>query len=232
MARHAESLPALDGNPLLAGYEQAQRAGDADARDPLLRRYSFAVPTDVALQEIVDFSPGGIVELGAGTGYWGRLLFERGCDVVAYDLTPAPDPANRWFAGSPQWFPIERGGEAVVSRHPGRTLLISWPTKDEQWAALAARAFHAAGGQRLAYIGEPPGGRTGDDQLHALFGALQGCLSCDYGVLDVACVCATPTVWTLRSRVELPNWDDCIDDLRLYDAIPVSRRRRRFPVGR
>ncbi len=34
---------------------------------------------------------GPIIEIGAGLGYWGRLLRNRGVDYVGYDVRPSPD---------------------------------------------------------------------------------------------------------------------------------------------
>jgi hypothetical protein len=36
--------------------------------------YAFALPTDEALGAIAAVSPDGVVELGAGPGFWARLL--------------------------------------------------------------------------------------------------------------------------------------------------------------
>ena len=55
---------------------------------PLRRMYSWGVPTEEALKAIIDVSPAGVVEVGAGTGYWAMLLHTRGVDIVAYDRTP------------------------------------------------------------------------------------------------------------------------------------------------
>ncbi len=52
-------------------------------RDVFISRYGFSVPTDEALQLIASVSPQWVVEVGAGTGYWARLLNDVGVDVVA-----------------------------------------------------------------------------------------------------------------------------------------------------
>lgn len=79
-------------NPLLDAFEMATAAGgDIDGmRSQLVTRYGFAVPSDEALTAIERCSPRGVVELGAGTGYWAFLLQQRGVDVVAFDVEPAP----------------------------------------------------------------------------------------------------------------------------------------------
>jgi hypothetical protein len=197
------------GNELLDAFLAGGDPDEATAR------YAFAVPTDAALDVVAAASPHGVVELGAGTGYWARLLHERGVDVVAYDADPAPSASNRWFAGTVPWFPVEVGTEEVVARHADRTLLLVWPTRDEDWAAAAER-FHRAGGRTLVYVGEEPGGATGDDRFHALLGALDHCVQCRYGVLDAPCLCGVPHLWERTELVQLPHWPGRSDDLVVH----------------
>ncbi|KAG7385694.1 hypothetical protein PHYPSEUDO_001148 [Phytophthora pseudosyringae] len=52
-------------------------------------KYSWAIPDERALQILKHYGP--IVEMGAGSGYWARLLQLRGVDLVAYDLHVAGD---------------------------------------------------------------------------------------------------------------------------------------------
>jgi hypothetical protein len=195
-------------------------------RDAWIARYAFAVPTEEALRTVADASPGGVVEVGAGTGWWAHLLAERGVDVVAFDADPPPSPTSKWFAGSAPWHPVGRADESVVADHPGRTLLLVWPTRNEDWGGDAVARFAAAGGERLAYAGEAVGGRTGDDRLHALLGDLDRCWRCAYGVEDALCVCGVRPLWRRTATVELPHWDGYGDDLHLYerdrDAAPLG----------
>lgn len=230
-----DHLPDCGGNPLLDCYRQSTASGRHEQdRDALVRRYGFAVPTDEALESITAVSPEGVVELGAGTGYWARLLRERGVDVVAYDLFPPPSPESRWFAGVMPWYPVAHGGEAMVGRHPERTLLLIWPSRNEEWAARAAVTYHLAGGRTLAFVGEGPGGRTGDDQLHALLGHYDRCLACAYQLADTACICGMEPQWRLHCRIELPHWQGYSDDLRCYARVdtPAARPLARVPARR
>lgn len=231
-----DSLPVLAGNPLLDQYRRirAQEVPDGAARDALLRRFGFAIPTEAALGSIKAASPGGVVELGAGTGYWARLLHQRGADVVAYDLFPPPAFDNRWFSGVTPWYPVARGEEAVVEQHAERTLLLIWPTRNEEWAVRAAATYHEAGGRRLVYVGEGPGGRAGDDQLHAQLGHYDRCLACAHGLSDLACICDVAQRWRLQTSVELPHWDGINDDLHVYRRLdqPVALARPRRLTSR
>jgi hypothetical protein len=208
----------LDAYTRLAGS-----SGEEGATERLIARYGFAIPTVEALQAIAEASPQGIVEIGAGTGYWARLLGEHGADVAAYDIAPAPSPANRWFAGSEPWFPVQVGDHQVVSGHGARTLLLVWPTRDEDWPADAVTLFCAAGGARIAYVGQPPGGRTGDERFHALLGDVDRCWACAYQTPTAPCVCGVQPLYRRVRTVDLPSWPGRHDGLGLYTRDPRAR---------
>jgi len=220
-------LPPLAGNPL---HDERRRAGPIGRDDPrrqqLVRGYAYGIPTDEALDAITAASPAGVVELGAGTGYWARLLHDRGVDVIAYDRWPPSSGDNRFVDAAPSWFPVRHGDEHVVARHPERTLLLVWPTWNEPWAGDAAAQFHHAGGQTLVYVGEGPGGRTGDTILHARLGLEASCLSCSLGVLDTPCVCEIAVLWQSIHHVALPQWADADDACTIYHRATAVRRVR------
>jgi hypothetical protein len=54
-------------------------AEDEDAQE----KYAWAIPDERALKACAAFSP--LVEMGAGAGYWARLLREMGCTVSPFD---------------------------------------------------------------------------------------------------------------------------------------------------
>jgi hypothetical protein len=54
---------------------------------PLQRMFACAIPSERALQAIVALNL-PLLEVGAGSGYWARLLRARGVDVLAFDLHP------------------------------------------------------------------------------------------------------------------------------------------------
>ena len=217
-------------NPLLDAFEMATAAGgDIDGVcSQLITRYGFAVPSDEALTAIERCSPRGVVELGAGTGYWAFLLQQRGVDVVAFDVEPAPSAQNEWFAGTQPWHPVHRGDHDVVGQHPERTLLIVWPTKNEIWAATALERYYDAGGECVAFVGEGPGGRTGDDVFHALLGELTTCLQCDYGSTTSPCICSAEARWSRSETVALPHWSGYHDDLHIFNRRPLGTRPPRW----
>lgn len=207
-----DDLPALLGNPLL---DEVRRAGGVGRRHPvrerLVRRYAYGIPNDDALDVIAAASPAGVIELGAGTGYWARLLHERGVHVVAYDRSPPGSGTNRFVDEDVMWFRVGPDDQRTVSAHADRTLLLVWPTWNETWPADAVAAFHAAGGTTLVFVGEGPGGLTGDSALHAQLGAYGACVACSLGVADAPCVCGIPVLWRGVRRVAVPQWGDADD---------------------
>ncbi len=227
-----DDLPPLVGNPLATAHAGCE---DSDHQERLIREYSFAVPTDEALAVITASAALGVVEIGAGTGYWARLLHERGVDVIAYDIAPAPSPENVWFAGSAPWFPVRVGDHRSVAAHPSRTLLLVWPTSIETWPSETLQLYADVGGGRVAFVGEPPGGNTGDDVFHALLGGFDRCWSCAYDIVARPCICGVRPRWSPVSTHDLPGWGPLADVLRIYGRAgrspELSRTPRRSPSG-
>lgn len=156
-----------------AGHNSRTRPDiSIDASAPLSRhelcaRYAWAVPTETAIDALVEWSP--IVEVGAGTGYWARLIADAGGEAVAYDSHP-PGGENDYHAGGDQFYPVERGGPGDAGRHPDRTLFLCWPPFNTSMAYDAALAHLRAGGKRLIFVGEDEGGCTADDAFWRLLG--------------------------------------------------------------
>lgn len=162
-----------------------------DQRRHLNSVFSFAVPTPEVLDLIVGYGP--VVEIGAGTGYWARLLTERGCDILAFDLLG--EAFDKWFP-SGQYGDVEKGGTEKAAEHADRTLLLVWPPYDEPMALDALTAYRDAGGQRLIYVGEGCGGCTGDEAFHD---ALEG------------------PGWTEVCSMAMPQWDGINDWFTVYE---------------
>lgn len=216
--------PPTLANPLLDLFEvsMTRRAQIVEMRNTSIAKYAFAIPTVQALDRIRECSPGGVVEIGAGTGYWAHALHQRGVDVEAYDIEPAPSLRNAWFAGTPPWYRVQRRDDGVAGEHPGRTLLIVWPTKNEIWAAAAVERYFEAGGMCVVHVGEGPGGRTGDDVFHALLGELVTCAQCAYGSTTSPCICDVTAQWCRTETIVLPHWTGYHDDVHVYSPRPVT----------
>lgn len=129
-------------------------------RHEVVAQYAWAIPSEEAIDKIVEHSPHGLVEIGAGTGYWARMIRARGIDVRAYDQ--APYPAENMHA-TQLYSPVETGGPEKAALWPKHTLFLCWPPYSDPMAVDALRAYS---GDTLLYIGEGSGGCTGDDAFH------------------------------------------------------------------
>ena len=131
------------------------------ARYKLLEKYSYAVPSQQAIEYISSLSP--IVEIGAGTGYWAYLLRQLGTDIIAYDESPYK---NGYV--NHQWSEVLEGTPITLKQHTDRTLFICWPPFDTSFASDCLKNYK---GNDLIYIGEGSGGCTGDEQFFELLDA-------------------------------------------------------------
>jgi hypothetical protein len=162
IVRHLPAVihqPLSDLDPDLGITPLSDPAGlPAGHRDPLVRRYSWAIPSpgDIAwLKRVLDGR--SLVEIGAGSGYWAWQARQAGIDVIAYEPKPVTD--NDDVTG-PAYTDLERGDHQAASKHPDRALLICWPTYDASWAAQTLTAYQ---GDLLIYIGDDPGGCCADN---------------------------------------------------------------------
>jgi len=126
----------------------------------IARHFAWAVPTEEAIACIRKHAA-GVVEVGAGSGYWTWLMRQAGIVVAAFDLDPPP------FT----WSEVRRGDERVAHDHPDKALFLCWPP----WASsMAVGALAAYRGERVVYVGEWMGG-TADANFFAL---LVSCFEC------------------------------------------------------
>jgi hypothetical protein len=129
----------------------------------LAKRYAWAIPSpgDVGwLTEVA--GDRGLVEIGAGSGYWAWQARQAGIDVVAYD--PADAATNPYTDGT-EYSPVLRDGHPAARHHPERALLLCWPSRNAGWAADALRAYR---GDLLVYVGQGAGGICADDDFFRL----------------------------------------------------------------
>ena len=127
--------------------------------------WSIISPGDVAwIRERLGGA--GIVEPGAGHGYWAWQLAQAGVDVAAYE--PIAPEDNTFVIGDKPWLPVLPGDHDAVKHHPDRSLLLCWPNYGEPWAAWALAAYK---GSQLFYAGEAAGGCTADEAFFELLEA-------------------------------------------------------------
>ena len=124
----------------------------AERRRELASRFSWAIPSDAALELLARYAP--LVECGAGTGYWLALLRARGVDAIGYDRSVRQ-----------AWTRLQRGVSVKAARrHPERTLLLCWPPYDDD--AASYETLRAYRGDVLIHIGERDEGPTGSVRFH------------------------------------------------------------------
>lgn len=191
-------------NPYLALFRNLITASPSplldlgERRRELASLFSWAIPTDAALDLLARYAP--LVECGAGMGYWLALLRARGVDAIGYDRSrPGGKNAYHRSARKP-WTPIGRASSVEAARrHEDRTLVLCWPPYDDDPASYdTLRAYR---GDVLIHIGERDEGTTGSVRFHREL-ALN---------------------WTLVEELELPHWPRLQDRVMVYRRNAVRR---------
>ncbi len=124
-------------------------------RHDLVLKYAWAVPDEEVIKKIAAWSP--IVEIGAGGGYWAKLIAESGGDIICFDGQPKDNPQV-----SCDWYPVTKGDHKDAARHSDRTLFLCWPPYATN---MAWRCLDFYDGDRLIYIGEGYGGCNANDEF-------------------------------------------------------------------
>ena len=169
-------------------------------RRKLCSKYAWAIPNENAILECVKHSP--LVEMGAGTGYWARLIKESGGDIIAYDEQPIRllNHYHKMEAFEPTFFNVKRGLPSKLRKHKDRTLLLCWPPYNEY---MAFESMIHYGGNTLIFVGENCGGCTGDNLF---FKHLR-------------------RNWRLVKSVYIPVWDGVHDMMFVYKRVFRTNRR-------
>lgn len=194
------------GEPLYQEYMDAILS-EFGPREALVKKYAWAVPSEEALDMIAKYSPNGVIEIGAGTGYWADQISKRGVKVYAYDLKPA---RNHYVRGC--YAAIGRGGPGSAQRHSSGTLLLCWPPHTD---SMAVRALDHFRGDTLIYVGEGCGGCTGDDEFCKRIGE-HWYHTWNEDEEDVF----VPSDWAEIDSCSIPTFPGMHDYLRVYKRVP------------
>jgi hypothetical protein len=160
-------------------------------REEAILEYAFAVPDGGALEVVARHAP--IVEMGAGTGYWARLLRNRGVDVVAYDACPGYEPDG----GGRLYTEVLSGGPPALAAHPDRTLLLVWPPlwhEGDEHEDMSAACLDHWRGRFLVYVGDW-GVATASEAFHHRL----------------------RTEFTEVETVVIPQWEDVHDRMWVFE---------------
>lgn len=160
-------------------------------RDFSCHLFAYAVPSDAALQEMA--SHGGLVEVGAGLGYWASLLRARGVDIAVYDKSPTSQSHNEYHGRAKAWCSVTKGDADCVQQHADKALLLCYPPPASSMAALSLQMYLKAGGKTVLYVGEWFGD-TGTSEFQVQ--------------LNKTCL--------LVKRVALPNWSNTSYELTVW----------------
>lgn len=189
----AKQTPVFD-NPMLAEWRRLSSLGNSvierlistyAARDFIIARYSWAIPNQAAIEIIArvvsENGLKGVIEIGAGSGYWAYCLHQVGVDVIAVD-------SFAWsvHAEAKKWHEVRRGGPPEAAKHPDRALMLCWPPMSSHnrrvhkyssrlsWEAeidlnpmygetnMGGASLQRFRGEWVVYIGESRNGCTGD----------------------------------------------------------------------
>lgn len=171
----APSVTEHNGRRVVNGGEPDASAQLALAQMSLQSAYAYPVPSPETIEWISGFCGGRpMVEIGAGRGYWAAQLSRAGLTIDAFDLEPPDAIKNVSFPHATGqrdvWHPVSRLDALADENRSQDVLFLCWPPGwGNTMASDTLTRFEQAGGARLVYIGEPKGGRTGDD---AFFDAL------------------------------------------------------------
>ena len=126
--------------------------------------FSYAIPTDEAITEILNYSP--IVEMFAGSGYWAWVLKNKGCNIELYDNHSFSIKQNEYYPAlcpNPYyWIKPKTATPDILkeNRFHNYTLFLCWPP-DENIGKEAAECLKFYTGNKLIYIGQKENGKTG-----------------------------------------------------------------------
>jgi len=170
-------------------WAQAEGYGLGRVNDDyrIIARYSEAVPTKAAIQHLAALGP--IIEVGAGGGYWAKLLRDVGGDVIVTDAEAAN--ANGWYRDLKPWTDVQQADAVgAVSQHEDRVIFSCWPPRPNGYMT---DVLDTATQKTLALVTDGCGGYREDSMYDRL-----------------------ERSWTLSETVDIPRWPGRCDRLMTW----------------
>jgi uncharacterized UPF0146 family protein len=163
---------------------------DFKKRDKYVNTIAWAIPDDNAIAQIASFvKEETILEIGAGLGYWAKLLQDKGVKIIPTDSKEMDWKHNQLPAYTDV---ICLSHKQVLKKYSDASVLfLYWPPYDSPMATESLSAFK---GDKLIYIGEGEGGCNGDDRFFDMLS--------EY--------------WLEKKVVVIPQWWGIHDRLFLY----------------
>ena len=145
-------------------------------RDDHIRRFGFAILDGATVQAIAGaLGKRGVLEIGAGTGYWSHELRRAGVDAIAtdsmeWDSGSKHSDAVEWSISRAEYGPVHQleGLAALAEYGHKRALLLVWPSYAEDWAAQVLEAYK---GPQVVLVHEGRGGCVGNDRMYDILEA-------------------------------------------------------------
>ncbi|CAM9411774.1 unnamed protein product, partial [Phaeothamnion confervicola] len=174
-------------------------------RDFPASMYAYAAPTPAAVAAVARLGR-GVVEVGAGMGYWAEVLRRgAGIEVFAVDAAPPGEAlvsnalwirskGATYHGDAPAFGPVALGGPEAAAERPAFALLLCYPPPASDMAAAALRCYR---GGFVMHVGEWRG-LTGDASFET---ALQ-------------------REFSLRETVPLPPWGTDASHLTVWERRP------------
>ncbi len=175
--QYVEYSPLLFTNKYLDAIKRHERLGPIlyginplwEKRQRWVKEFSWAVPTDESILAIknlvVEQGLDGVVEMGAGTGYWASCLAQVNVSCVCYD-------SFYWKVKPSHFhFKVEKGGPPKVAQYPNHALFLCWPPlslhtkKMGRPNLMGSKSLQHYKGDWVIYVGEDEDGCTGDDEM-------------------------------------------------------------------
>eukprot|EP00011_Vannellida_sp_DIVA3-517-6-12_P007610 CAMPEP_0114623100 /NCGR_PEP_ID=MMETSP0168-20121206/10073_1 /TAXON_ID=95228 ORGANISM="Vannella sp., Strain DIVA3 517/6/12" /NCGR_SAMPLE_ID=MMETSP0168 /ASSEMBLY_ACC=CAM_ASM_000044 /LENGTH=416 /DNA_ID=CAMNT_0001834325 /DNA_START=239 /DNA_END=1486 /DNA_ORIENTATION=+ len=127
--------------------ERREKVWDLMDED-VVDKFAWAIPDERALRIIqaidIENARNGVIEVGAGAGYWAGLMLQRGIDVLAFDLKECD-----------KYAPVKVGSPDVVKDHPGRILFLCYPDEfEESHESMALQCLEKFAGDYVIHVGE------------------------------------------------------------------------------
>jgi hypothetical protein len=118
--------------------------------ESLCQRFAWAIPDERALRILERFSP--LIEIGAGKGYWAKLLRDRGVDIVAFDKFVFNESSRSNACTSCFTEVMEGGPEKLqLPSMSHRNLFLCYPDESESMSIAALEIFSQ---EYLIHVGE------------------------------------------------------------------------------
>jgi hypothetical protein len=153
-------------NPLLDAFNKNKKERrdtlclslDYYTRMACVKKYAWAIPNEEAIKRIATLSP--IIEIGAGGGYWARLLKKVGANITPFDKHGCTHKRNCYV--DVLHMRVKRGDWKQLRKREfaNHTLMLCWPPYNDPMACNCLKAFR---GSTVVMIGEGSGGCTGND---------------------------------------------------------------------